>query len=109
MILAILPDTSKTESLLNNLSEADFDINNVSVIMQDVGLRDKIAKDTGPLKGIKPAKLSAGLKKAGASPDAIQRSTDAIQHGQVLVAMQVDPKYEQAARQMFSDMSAQML
>jgi hypothetical protein len=109
MILAVLPDTSKTESLLNNLSEADFDINDVSIIMKDVGLRDKIAQDTGPLKGMKPAQLSGGLKKAGLAPDAVQKSTEAVKNGKVLVAMKVDPKYEQAARQMFSDMSAEML
>jgi SAM-dependent methyltransferase len=109
MILAILPDASKAESLLNNLSEADFNIHDVSVIMQDVATRDKIHKDAGPLKGVKPAQLSGGLTKAGVSPDATQRSVDAVKSDKVLVAMQVDAKYEQAARQMFSDMSAEML
>ncbi len=109
MILAILPDASKSETLLNNLSEADFDISNVSVIMQDVDMRDKIAKDAGPLKGAKPAQLSAALKKAGASPASVQRGVEAVKSGKALVAMKVDPKYEQAAREMFTDMSAEIL
>jgi CO dehydrogenase/acetyl-CoA synthase epsilon subunit len=109
MILAMLPDESKTESLLNNLSEADFDLNDVSVIMQDVALRDKIAKDAGPLKGMKPAQVSGGLKRTGVSAAIAQQCLDAVKHGKVLVAMQVDPKYEPAAREMFTDMSAEFL
>ncbi len=109
MILAILPDASKAETLLNNLSEADFDLNDVSVVMQDVATRDKIAKDTGPLKGTKPERVMDGLKKAGASPEGAHRGAEAVKAGKVLVAMKVDPKYEQAARQMFGDMSAEML
>jgi hypothetical protein len=109
MILAILPDTSKTESLLNNLSEADFNLDDVSVVMQDVALRDKIAKDAGPLKGMKPADVSSALKKAGRSKGAAQRASDSIKQGKVLVVMNVDPKYEQAARESFTDMSAEFL
>ncbi len=109
MILAILADTSKIETLLNNLSEADFDINDVSVVMQDVDTRDKIAKDSGPLKGAKPAQLAAALKKAGALPASIDHGAAAVKSGKALVAMKVDPKYEQAAREMFTDMSAEIL
>ena len=109
MILAILPDASKAEALLNNLSEADFDISKVSIIMQDVATRNKITQDTGPLKGVKPAQLMGGLKRAGILPDTSQRTADALKSGKVVVAMDVDPKYEQAARQMFADMSAEML
>ncbi len=109
MILAILPDASKAESLLNNLSEADFDISKVSVVMQDVATRDKIAKDTGPLQGAKPARLAGALKKAGAPAEVTSRAADAVKSGKVLVAMNVDPKYEQAAREMFTDMSAEFL
>ncbi len=109
MILAILPDASKAESLLNNLSEADFDLGNVSVVMQDAATRDKIAKDTGPLKGAKPAQLAGVLKKVGASAASTPRAVDAVKSGKVLVAMNVDPKYEQAAREMFTDMSAEFL
>jgi hypothetical protein len=109
MILAILADTSKTESLLNNLSEADFDLDDVSVIMQDIGLRDKIARDGGPLRKVDVDGLPSNLKKAGIAAELAERGSDAVKKGKVLVAMTVDPKYEQAARQMFQDMSAEIL
>ena len=109
MILAILPDVSKVETLLNNLSEADFDLSDVSVIMQETAARDKIARDTGPLKGAKPAQFSEALKKAGISGASEKRCVDAVKSGKALVAMKVDPQYEQAAREMFADMSAEMV
>jgi hypothetical protein len=109
MILAILPDASTAEQLLNNLSEADFDLHDVSVLLQDTALRNKIATDAGPLKGVLPMQAPASLKAAGASQEAVQRCQEAIQNGKVVVAMKVDPKYEPAAREMFEDISAQIL
>ncbi len=109
MILALLADASKIETLLNNLSEADFDLDDVSVIMQDVTTRNKIAHDVGPLRHADVAQLPAHLKKAGISSDLAERGSDAVKNGKVLVAMTVDPKYEQAARQMFQDMAAEIL
>jgi hypothetical protein len=109
MILAILPNASAAEQLMNNLSEADFDLNDVSVIMQDTTTRNKIAKDVGPLRGVLPMQTSASLQATGASPQAVQRCQEAIKNGNVVVAMKVDPKFEPAAREMFKDMSAEIL
>ena len=109
MILAILPDAMKAETLLNNLSEADFDLNDVSVIMQDANMRNKIAQDVGPLKGIEVAQLSTALHDAGASQEQVQRCLDAVGKGKALVAMKVNPKYEPAASEMFQDQSAELL
>lgn len=109
MILAILSDTSKTESLLNNLAEADFNLDDVSVLMQDVAMRDRIAQDTGPLKGVMPTKLEAAWQQAGTPRDVAQKCSDAINHGKIVVAMKVDPKYQPAALQMFKDMSAEIV
>ena len=109
MILAILPDPTMAESLLNNLSEADFDLNDVSVIMKDLALRDKIAADTGPLRGVRAQKLSSALQSAGVSPDSAKRCAQAVADGKAVVTMKVDPKYEAAAREMFEDVSAEIL
>ena len=109
MILAILSDPSKAETLLNNLSEADFDLKDVSVLMKDVKLRNQIARDAGPLKGILPETLSESLAKAGVSGQNVQHCTDAISRDKPVVAMKVDPKFESAAREMFQDVSAEIL
>ena len=109
MILAILPNTDDAESLLNNLSEADFDLNDVSVIMQNVALRNKIAADIGPLQGVLPSQFTSSLKKAGIAQDVAQRCDDAVKQGRVLIAMKVDSKYQAAARKMFEVASAEIV
>ncbi len=109
MILAILPDTSSIESLLNNLSEADFNLKDVSVVMQDADLRKKFAKDAGPLKGVQAARVADALQGAGIPQEMAKECHEAVAGGKVLVAMNVDPKYAQAARQMFTDHSARII
>jgi hypothetical protein len=109
MILAILSKPSDAESLLNNLSEADFDLKDVSVIMQDVGQRNLIAKDVGPLQGMQAAKIHDALAQAGVSQDAARRCSDAVASGKVLVAMKVDDKLQKAATEMFTDASAEII
>ncbi len=110
MIVAILPDPTKAESLMNNLSEADFDLNDVSVIMKDAGLKNKIAPDAlGPLKGVMAPQLGSALQTAGLPKDSIQQCEDAVAQGKAVVVMKIDPKYEASARQMFEDVSAEIV
>src|SRR5574341_455632 len=109
MILAILPDASSTEILLNNLYEAEFDLKDVSVIMQDVKQRNAIARDAGPLKGIGLPKIPQALRKAGASPESAERCYQAVLNGKVLVVMNVAEQYRPAAEEMFQDHSAQLI
>jgi len=109
MIVAILSKTSDVESLLNSLSEADFDMQDVSVIMQDLATRSKIAPDAGPLKGVQPAHISPALLEAGLTKDAAKRCKEALGAGKIVVAMKVDPKYEAAARESFKDVSAELV
>ncbi len=103
MILAVLATTSNVETLLNNLSEADFDPNSVSVIMQDSNLRDKIASDAGPFKGVTAATLPASLAHAGLTKQAAQPVLAALKKGQAFVAMNPPAESVQAALDMFKD------
>lgn len=109
MIWAILPDASSTEILLNNLSEADFDLNEISVVMRDSSQRDKIAKDLGPLKGVGLKKLENELINLGMSKEGTGICQEAISRGKVLVVMNVVYEYLPAAVEMFKDHSAQMI
>ncbi len=109
MILAILPDVSSTETLLNNLYEADFSLDDISVVMRDIEQRNAIAKDLGPLQGIDPNKIVQALIMKGVSPENAGRCNEAIQNGGVLVAMEVAEPYSESAREMFRDHSAQLI
>ncbi len=109
MIVGILPNASTAEILLNNLSEADFDLSDVSVIMQDLKLRDSIAQDGGPLQGVDLSNLSARLVQAGLSAQDANLYRDALAQGKVLVALAAPSGSEQAAKEMFHDHSAQLI
>jgi hypothetical protein len=109
MIWALLPDVSKTESLLNNLYEADFNLDDISVMIQDIIQRDKIAKDLGPLQGVKLKDLEKSLIKLGLSKEGAASCNQAIIDGKVLVVMNVDEKIGPAALEMFQDQSAQLI
>lgn len=109
MIWAILPDTSSTETLLNNLSEADFDLNEISVMMQDMSQRNTIFKDLGPLQGVELNKIEKALIKLGLSKEGAGSCKEAIIGGKVLVVMNVVEKFHPAAIEMFQDHSAQLI
>lgn len=109
MIIGIIPDASTAEILLNNLSEADFKLSDVSIIMQDQKLRKKIAKDTGPLKGVRYDQISAFLMKAGLSEQDAQSYQNAVDQGKVLAAMNAAPDVAEAAKEMFADQSGQSI
>ena len=98
MVLSIIDTADKTSSLLDNLSEADFD--NVSVIMKDEKLRDKIGSDKGPLKGIHLGSLSSALTKFHVLKKDIRLIVSSLQKGRVLVAIQTDTNSQLAAIEM---------
>ncbi len=109
MIIGIIPDASTAEILLNNLSEADFNLKDVSLVMQDQKLRDKIAKDTGPLKGVRSDQVYATLVRAGLSGPDAQVYQDAVALGKVLAAMKTTPATVAAAKEMFADQSGELI
>lgn len=109
MIVGIIPDASTAEILLNNLSEADFNLADVSLIMRDQKLRNKIAKDKGPLKGVHYDEISTHLTQAGLSAQEAQVYQDAVAQGKVLVAMNTAPDTTQAAKEMFADQSGESI
>ncbi len=107
MVIGIVADASKAESLLDNLAEADF--KSVSVIMSNVAQRNAIAKDAGPLKGVTAATLPAALAKAGLSKADAQAYANAVAGGGVLVAIGTPSGSANAAQEMLQDVSAQMV
>ncbi len=109
MIVGIIPDASTAEILLNNLSEADFNLADVSLIMSDQKLRNKIAKDTGPLKGVQSNQVSARLVQARLSAQDAQTYQNAVNQGKVLAAMKTAPDVTEAAKEMFADQSGESI
>ncbi len=109
MVIGIIPDASTAEILLNNLSEAEFNLKDVSVIMRDVKQRNAISKDQGPLKGASYDQVAARLAQAGLNMDEARQYQDAVAQGKVLVVMQTTPDTTAAAAEMFTDQSGEMV
>ncbi len=106
MVIGIVPNSSRAESLLNNLSEADFDLNRVSVIMRDTKTRNAIAKDAGPLKGVSVSALPDQLSRLGLTAPDVKTITDAVSKDQALIAIDCSPRAEPTAAEMLKDASA---
>jgi hypothetical protein len=109
MILAILDDTSSVETLLNNLSEADFNLDDVSIVMSNVKQADAFGQKSGPLNGVKPKRVNEALIKLGISNEAAKNCQDAVTNGSILLAMNVVDEYRQAAEEIFQDHSARLI
>ncbi len=109
MVIGILAKSSTTETLLNNLAEADFDRNSISVIMKDQKLRDTIANDAGPFKGLAVNNLASALAQAGLSKQDVQTCSDAVAQGKVLIAIAAPHESEAAATEMLHDSSAEFI
>jgi len=109
MIVGILPNGSTAEILLNNLSEADFDLTQVSVIMRDLEQRNAITQDGGPFQGADLNTISDRLIHAGLSSNDARLFREKVAEGKVLVAMTVPPDAQAAAVEMFQDHSAEMI
>ncbi len=108
LILAVVSPSS-LETLLNNLSEADFDPNSISVILSDTAARDRITRDAGPLKGVAPANLAARLARRGVAANDVQAVVDAVNHGQAAVAMTPPSASVNAAVEMLKDYQPSLL
>ena len=109
MIVGIIPDAFAAETLLNNLSEADFNLADVSLIMVDKELRDKVAEDTGPLRGLRHDQISTFLVQAGLSAQEAQVYQSAVDQGKVLAAMKIASDLIEAAKEMFADQSGESI
>ncbi len=72
-------------------------------------LRDKIAKDTGPLKGLRFDQISASLVQAGLGAQEAQAYQNAVEQGKVLAAMKIAPDLMEAAKEMFADQSGESI
>ncbi len=109
MFIALIANSLSAETLLNNLSEADFNLDDVSIVMQNHKEQLALLKEGGPLKGARLWGLVYRLKRAGYSQTDIDLCTNNLKAGKVLVAMEVTTDLEAAAKEMFLDQQAQMI
>ena len=103
MVIGLIPTSANAETLLNNLSEADFAAADISVIMADLKARDAISNDAGPFKGVKAGALAAKLQKAKLAAKDAKLYQDGVLGGKVFVAIRTAKASEAAASEMLKD------
>ena len=108
-VIGIIPDATTAEILLNNLSDADFNLADLSLILRDQKLGEKIAKDTGPFKGIRYDQISARLVQAGLNVQDALAYQNSVAQGKVLAVMKTAPEVLEAAKEMFADQSGESI
>ncbi len=109
MIVGLLPDAATTETLLNNLAEAEFDLHHVSVVMRDAKQRAAITAEAGPLQETGVDELTQHLIQVGFSTHDADSYAAAVRHGKVLVAIDVPETLAATAREMLNDHAAQLI
>lgn len=109
MVIGLLTDAFAAETLLNNLAEAEFNPADVSVLMRDAQQRAAIADDAGPLKGTDWRELADRLAEIGLARREAKQYAEAVDHGQVLIAIATSKRTEPVAREMLQDHAAQLI
>ncbi len=109
MIIALFDNTTTVDTLLNNLSEAEFNLEDVSVITRDAAQSEALLPGQTLLRGALPESLAKTLIKQGLSEEAANQCQEAVTNGRILVIMNAPEEYRPAAEEIFQDHSAQLI
>lgn len=99
LLVGLLPDSSSAESAVNDYVEAGVFENRISLIMKDTATAQAIAGNAGPLKNTSPDALAARLAALGIAQSDAEALATAVQAGQALIALTIDPGTESDAVQ----------
>lgn len=103
IILGIIPSLNNAESLINNLVEADYSEDNISLVSQDTETARKIIDDSGPLEGSDMDNISQYLSGFGLPQDEIDVYRQALASGKSLISLSCPPPSAGAAVEIFND------
>lgn len=109
IVIGILPDSNTVQTALDNLAEADFDENDISIVMKDKKKASTIAKDAGPLEGSSIENIDRKLKDLGMSVNEISAYYEALEKGKVLIAIRTENDTIGAAEEMLKDYNIQQM
>src|ERR1700752_97001 len=94
MIIGIFTQVDDAEICLNNLVEADFQSNNISVVMKTPEEAKKISDTSGEFTGSSVDELVDRLTKLGLPKKNAKRYKDIIEAGGVFIAVSTENKGE---------------
>jgi hypothetical protein len=87
LVIGLFPSPTEAALCLDNLAEADFGPNVISLVMSHRADVAKLADSAGPLNAISVEDLPAALGRLGLSPKDAQSYRDGVLAGQVFIAV----------------------
>ncbi len=105
-VTGLFADTSDAEGALDNLDEADFGAESVSVVAADPHAAATLSDAPGPLGRIGPPELLAHLLQLGLGSAQFQVYADALKQGAICLVLFAPPGSEQSAAEIMTDQKA---
>ncbi len=110
MIIGIFTQVDDAEICLNNLAEADFQSNNISVVMKDPEEAKKISYTSGEFTGLSTDELIDRLIKLGLSKKNAKRYKDTLEDGGVFIAVATaNSDQEKAVEEILKDQDGKLI
>lgn len=105
-VIGLFAAVDDAEGALDNLDEADFGGDSVSVVAADPHVAVALSDAPGPLGRIGPPELLARLLDLGLAPAQHQAYTDGLQAGAICLVLFAPPGSEQSAAEILTDQKA---
>ena len=107
MVLGLFQNVIDAEIALNNLSEADFNSQDISVIMEDIQAVKRIADVSGALTGTLDQNETQRLQKLGFTQGEVDNFQASLKVGGVIISIKAGPDSDKAAQEILADQKAQ--
>ncbi|MGI8419212.1 MAG: hypothetical protein ACR2LN_01055 [Candidatus Levyibacteriota bacterium] len=108
IVLGVIASSS-AETAINNLTEADFDEKNISLVMKDEQSARKIIDAYGPLKDTSVSTLPQALQRLGMQKAQSDHIIQAVVAGKALIAIQTPQEAVDAAKEMLNDYNVTLM
>jgi hypothetical protein len=97
------------DTLITNLTEADIDEKDISVVTKNANTKTYLTNKGGPLKNATYETLEKVLNKQKIPHEMVEKIVDVIGRDGSLVVVDVDPTYEEAVQKMLQDYPPQSI
>ena len=107
LVIGLFPSAASAAQCLDNLAEADFSANDISLVMKTKSAVEEISDARGRLTGLQIADLARKLTELGRSAIDVQSYVQGVRDGGVFIAIDTsDDDVAAAAEEMLQDGNA---
>ena len=103
MVIGLLKDPQTAEETLTNLSEAEFDSKDISVLAKNTTVAHRIANPAGPFEKVKSGDIGSRLELEGVSSTLATTFQEEVNSGGILVVIDGEPAADDVAEEMLKE------